>query len=272
MAIAAGGHDDRRGGVGDVLSLLLTSARMYKEAACIFYHDVRVSLDDDGDDYYPECSGSGGGSGGGKADRFLMGVPGPRLTPPRRFVRSLTLAFLLPPEGHVHLLRDRYGPVLRDMAENGALKRLRLEIDSRFPAPDFWGGVGNSGDEGEEGEVDDDEVVRVLLAGGSGKGGDKEAGRGEVICAPRFVTRPPFQGFLALLPEIRARVPRLGLYVDARDHCGFWCAFHRVRAPAGSEQRCEGQWGGGRRFLKIRWREAVDVLAGARVAPRMDAR
>lgn len=251
------------GGGGDVLSLFLTSARMYREAASIFYQDVRVSLEDangrggGGGSGSSSCgSGSSSGSGSG-ADPFLVvGDPGARnvLAPPRRLVRCLTIAFLLPPGNHVHLLRERYGPALRDMVENGELERLRLEVGSRFPAADFWGGGYGYGDSDGNGDGDDDdeEEVRVLL------GGKRE---GAEIRAPRFVTRAPFQGFLALLGELP--VPRLALYVDARDHGGFWCAFHRPR-PSGA--RCDGAWGGRRKLLKIRWRDAVDVLGGARVA------
>ncbi len=229
----------------DVLGLFLACGRMYREAASIFYHDVCLDNTQSRGIADPFLAGGGGGGGPASAASALT---------PRRFVRRLTISFFL--RGHVHLFAESYGPALRDMAENGRLEHLRLEIGSAFPAAGFWGGGGGG-----------DNDVRILLRAppATGKKGSGQ-GTGEIYHAPRFVTRPPFQGFLRLLPELG--IPEVRLYVSAEDHHGFWCAFHREH-PSGAA--CGGEWKGGAKFLRIRWKAAVRALKGARVAPPVKA-
>ncbi|KAI0178573.1 hypothetical protein GGR52DRAFT_532658 [Hypoxylon sp. FL1284] len=151
---------------------------------------------------------------------------------------------------HVHTLRVRFTmrekayiidglcTALRDMAEKGRLQHLRIEIGSCFPGNEFWGW--------DESHTYCD--VRV----GSGKG------KGQVITAPLFITKPWFQTFVNFLGD--TRIPKTSLHVDAEDHDKFWCPFHRAH-PSG--EKCDGWWKGKSKFLKISRPNLVKALKGA---------
>lgn len=224
----------------DVVSLFRTCEPMYREAAAIFYHDVCLDTTRAHD----------------TADPFLAGPPN-RLSP-RRFVRCLTINFFL--RRQVHLFPEVYGAAVRDMAENGVLESLRLEMWSPFPSPEFWCGFGSGPEPDHQrfrfgkqaGAGRDYYSVRLLV----GKGANATEIRG-----PRFVARPPFQNFLRLLPELG--VPSLTLYVASEDHYTFWCPFHRAHRGG----QCDGEWKGRAKLLRIKWRAAANALRGARLAP-----
>jgi hypothetical protein len=206
----------------DVLNLFLTCARLYSETASLFYYEVVLNTT----------------RSMGKPDPFLIGST-TRITP-RRHVRTLTIQFYL--QEHMHLFYSRYGPALRDMAQQGTLQRLELEIHSCFPSADFWGGGGSDGDAS----------AQVFELVGKRKG--KE------LLAPRFVAEPPFQSFLKFLKD--ADVPQLRLRVDAYDHHQIWCRFHRQHT---SGNKCEGEWKGKARMLKVDLKQVIQTFRGARL-------
>ncbi|KAI1866535.1 hypothetical protein JX265_007836 [Neoarthrinium moseri] len=204
----------------DVVRVFLACQRLFSEAAALFYHEVVLDTT----------------RSGGKPDHFLVGA----LTrvSPRQHVRTLNVQFYI--KDHAHLFYERYRPALRDMVEHGRLRCLDLEIHSRFPSADFWGG-----------DLDKHtQDFRFLV----GRRKDRE------VVAPLFVSKPPFQSFLKFLKD--ANVPELRLYVDSLDHHAFWCAFHRLHA---SGQECNGEWKGKARMLKVRWKDVVTAFRGAQV-------
>lgn len=152
-----------------VLSLLLTSERMYSEVATMFYRDVLLDAT----------------SSRGLPDPFLTGAV-TRVTP-RRHVQSLAVNFYL--KDHMHLFHERYLGSVRDMVGHGNLQSLRLEVHSRFPSLDFWG------------EVTDRWSQEHWLA--TGKRKDRE------VKAPYFVSKEPFQSFLRFLREANVPLLRL---------------------------------------------------------------
>ncbi|KAI1444074.1 hypothetical protein F5Y02DRAFT_419391 [Annulohypoxylon stygium] len=179
----------------------------------------------------------------GTADPFLTGAI--TRVAPRQFVQTLTIRFAI--KDQIYLFGESYGSALREMAEGGKLQRLQLEIGSRFPNWEFWG-------------IEDDtftcEDIRVV-----GKQGEPL-----VIKAPRFITKTPFQNFLKFLEE--SKIPKIAIYVDANDHSKFWCLFHRAH-PSG--KRCEGEWKGNLRVLRVQWQALVKFLKGAQpVNPTKD--
>ncbi|KAI1375415.1 hypothetical protein F4677DRAFT_137200 [Hypoxylon crocopeplum] len=176
-------------------------------------------------------------------DMHLRGTGAPFLTgpltklAPRQYVRDLIIRFTM--KEQLHLFGESYGAALSEMAAKGKLKYLRLEIGSRFPCSEFWGYE-------DELFVYDD----IRLAAGKGKG--------TVISAPLFVTRAPFQNFLTFLDE--SKIPKIALFVDAEDHSKFWCRFHRIH-PTG--KKCDGEWKGTARLLKIYYSNLIEALRGA---------
>ncbi|KAI1401453.1 hypothetical protein F4819DRAFT_458336 [Hypoxylon fuscum] len=206
----------------DILNLFLTCERLYAEAASIFYYEVLL------DNVQLR----------GTADPFLKGS----LTrvAPRQHVRNLIIKFNL--KDQACLFGELYAAALSEMAELGRLQHLRLEFASRFPVDDFWG---------FEDEWYDCHDIRV--AAGKGKG--------QLISAPVFVTKPPFQEFLKFLEE--SPIPKITLYVDAEDHPEFWCSFHRVH-PSGVA--CGGDWKGKARLLKVHRLAVCKALRGAQPA------
>jgi hypothetical protein len=102
-----------------VLSLLLTSRRMYFEVAAMVYREVLLDA------------------------TSSRGLPDPRLTgtltrmAPRRHVEHLIIKFYI--KDHVHLFYEQYRDAIKDMAEHGNLKFLQLEVHSRFPSTEYWG-------------------------------------------------------------------------------------------------------------------------------------
>lgn len=210
----------RDAGPGDrhrLVCLFLTCRAIYEETASIFYRQVELDT---------RCCG-------GSPDLFLVKALTPRL-----YIRELVLKFYV--KDQIGLFPDTYGPILTNMAENGKLHHLTLQLGHEFPWANFWGGSSDSPD------LFCDEVpVRI------GKQHEKE------ILAPLFVTREPFQAFLKLLRT--AGFPKLSVYLEAADHPQFWCAFHRTHATG----ECEGTWRGKSRTLKLRWKDMVQSLAGA---------
>ncbi|KAH8201658.1 hypothetical protein TruAng_004179 [Truncatella angustata] len=201
-----------------VLALFLTCERLYSEAAALYYHEVVLDI-----------------THRMRPDPFLTG-PSTRISP-RSYVRTLSIHFYI--SERIHRFYTLYGPALRDMVEHGTLQRLELEIHSRFPAEDFWGG-----------DSDTDLASEVLV---------KNKSKGKEILAPRFAIEHPFQSFLKFLQD--ANVPQLRLYVYAFDHHPFWCRFHRAH----SSESCGGEWKGKTKMLKIKWKDVVTILGGARI-------
>ncbi|OTB05075.1 hypothetical protein M426DRAFT_320132 [Hypoxylon sp. CI-4A] len=172
----------------------------------------------------------------GTADPFLTG-PLTRVSP-RQYVRNLVIRFSL--KEQINLFGETYGTALQEMAEKGRLQDLRLEVGSLFPNPDFWG---------FEDELSAYESIRVT----------NKAGKESFILAPLFITKAPFQNFLKFLDE--SKIPKITLFVDAEDHETFWCLFHR---PHPSGKRCEGEWKGNSKMLKVQHSNLVKCFKGAR--------
>ncbi|KAI0383500.1 hypothetical protein F5Y04DRAFT_26823 [Hypomontagnella monticulosa] len=170
-----------------------------------------------------------------KADPFLSG-PLSRVAP-RQLVRNLIIRFTM--KEQIYLFGECYAAVLREMTEKGNLHDLRLEIWSRFPNWEFWGFE-------DEAFVCDD--VRIRDANG----------KTVVVSAPLFITRTPFQSFLTFLEE--SPIPRISLWIHAKDHPAFWCPFHR-NLPNG--EKCNGEWGGNARMLKVQTSGLIRALKGA---------
>ncbi|KAK7946752.1 uncharacterized protein PG986_011073 [Apiospora aurea] len=202
------------------LCLFLTCRWLYEEAAAIFYRDVVLDT---------RASSENGGPS--SPTPFLV-----RSLTPRLYVRTLRIRFYVK-EYHLGLFHTVYAPILRDMAQNGWLEHLVLEIGYQFPSPSFWGG------------------------------GHLKNRAEELLCAPLFVTQPPFQGFLKMLHGFSFSLPmKVAVYLEAADHPPFWCAFHR--AHASGEGACGGSWpDGGTQLLKIRWTDLVKTFAGAKAPP-----
>ncbi|KAI0096325.1 hypothetical protein F4776DRAFT_651721 [Hypoxylon sp. NC0597] len=206
--------------------LFLTCRRIYAEAASIFYDEVFL------ENINPK----------GTPDPFLTNS----LTwfAPRQYVRNLRIKFDI--KDQIHLFGEFYGTALNEMAEEGNLQRLQLEIENCFPSCEFWGY-----------EDDLSTYGNILVPGGRGKG--------TVISGPLFITRTPFQSFLKFLDD--SQIPKITLLVDARDHAKFWCPFHRVHSRG---RKCDGQWKGGARLLRISCSNLVKALRGARAMGPVD--
>ncbi|KAK8071096.1 hypothetical protein PG997_011299 [Apiospora hydei] len=233
------------------LCLFLTCRWLYEEAAAIFYRDVVLDT---------RASSENGGSS--SPTPFLV-----RSLTPRLYVRTLRIRFYIK-EYHLGLFHSVYAPILRDMAQNGRLDHLVLEIGYQFPSPSFWGGGISNGDADVDGEenpyanVDPFHDDVPIIPGKHLKNRAEE-----LLCAPLFVTQPPFQGFLKMLHGFSSSLPmKVTVYLEAADHPPFWCAFHR--AHASGEGACGGSWpDGGTQLLKIRWRDLVKTFAGAKASP-----
>ncbi|ETS86446.1 hypothetical protein PFICI_00274 [Pestalotiopsis fici W106-1] len=206
-----------------VVNLLYASRQLYRETAELFYRDVTQITTN-----LPD-----------KPSLYLAG----RTTDlsQRLFVRNLTIEFKL--QEHMHIFQSRYATTLRAMVDRGKLKQLILEIHGRFPSSQFWG-------------MDSDASTEEVELVGTGT----RKGQAPII-APRFVAEPGFQSFLQFLRE--ANVQEIRLLVDAYDHHGFWCRFHRQH-PNGIA--CDGEWKGkGRRTLTVNWIQAVKALKGLQI-------
>ncbi|KAI1138237.1 hypothetical protein F5Y05DRAFT_55338 [Hypoxylon sp. FL0543] len=203
-------------------NLLLTSQRIYAEAASIFYSKVSLEIE--------------------IAERFLTGS----LTrvAPRQFVRNLTMRFEI--KNQIELFGESYGTALNEMAEEGQLQHLRLEVKNCFPSCEFWG---------YEDCLTAQDSIRV----------PNVKGNEILLSAPHFLTDTPFQSFLRFLDE--SKIPKITLWVDAMDHSNFWCPFHRVH-PKG--RKCDGEWKGSARLLKIHRSNLVKALRGAEAIKPMN--
>ncbi|KAK6839814.1 hypothetical protein PG989_015821 [Apiospora arundinis] len=241
------------------LSLFLASRWLYEEAAAIFYHDVVL-------DTRASSSSSNVKNKEGTPTPFLV-----RSLTPRLYVRTLRIRFYIK-EHHLGLFHGVYGPILRDMAQNGRLEHLILEIGYPFPSPGFWGGGVSRASDDEDYENADPfhDDVRLIA-------GKHQRKKSRELYAPLFVTQAPFQGFLKMLYEnsnITTSLPlpspssmKITVYLEAADHPPFWCAFHRAH-PSGED--CGGSWpgsGGNSQLLKIRWKDLVKTFAGAQAPP-----
>lgn len=205
----------------DVLNLFLTCGSMYSEAASIFYREVVLDTTQSRGTTDPFLSG--------QSNRFSS----------RRHVRNMTIKFYM--KDHMHLFHEKYAPALKDMVEQGKLQSLQLEIRSRFPSAEFWGG---------DQDVSLPETLRLI----AGRNKDTE------IIAPRFVAKRPFQSFLKFLKE--SNVPQIRLYIPSNDHHEFWCAFHRTHATG---KECNGEWKGTASILRVKWKAVLKSLRGAQV-------
>ncbi|KAI0599950.1 hypothetical protein F4775DRAFT_101142 [Biscogniauxia sp. FL1348] len=236
----------------DVVSLFLTCRTLYAEAASVFYHEVL--LDDSTNTQQQQLLGKkkkNGSAAAAAVNPFLAGALGP--LSPRLHVCALTVRLCA--EDQIRAFAHLYAGALRDMAARGSLRSLRLEVGSKFPADDFWGGAATASDDDDN---DDDgdlfcDNVR-LLAGGA----QRDVGE---VWAPAFVAGPAFQAFLAFLQD--SGIPRVTLYVDAAEHNKLWCPFHRVHS---SGTPCEGGWPGKVMLLKVDRKKLVRTLMGLHIA------
>ncbi|KAI5920702.1 hypothetical protein F4810DRAFT_404175 [Camillea tinctor] len=240
-----------------VLNLFLTSRALYAEAASVFYHEVLLdsrSITKNNTHLVKKRKKKqpGADTDADDANPFLSAP----LTPlsPRLHVRALTLRFRA--EDQLRVFGALYASALRAMASRGALRSLRLEVESKFPADDFWGGNAASTSSffaSPAGDYDlfcDDAELR-----------NGNEGEGEVW-APAFVAHHAFQAFLAFLRD--SGVPRLTLYVQAAAHHRLWCPYHRTRASGAAP--CEGEWPGKAVLLKVDRKRLVRTLLGVRIA------
>ncbi|KAI1155845.1 hypothetical protein F4825DRAFT_383247 [Nemania diffusa] len=219
-----------------VLQIFLVSRRLYAEAAEIFYHDTLLDITD-------RTSPPG-----------LLAEP---LTPlsPRLHVCTVDLKISL--QSNLSSFNEFYVPPLREMAEHGNLRTLRLEIDSRFPRIDFWTDHWSDADE----EFCDTEVPLRIGPEASPN-----------YLGPAFLAAQPFQTFLDFLSD--PRVPEVLLYISSADHYPFWCAFHR-RLSSKLGLPCNGgSWRGKSTRLRINQKLFLPLFRNAQAmqAPAVDTR
>ncbi|KAI1484433.1 hypothetical protein F5X96DRAFT_450565 [Biscogniauxia mediterranea] len=233
----------------DVVSLFLTCRALYAEAASVFYHEVL--LDDSTSARLLKRTRSAAAPA---ANPFLAGALSP--LSPRLHVRALTVRFCA--DDQIRAFADLYAGALRDMAARGSLRSLRLEVGSKFPADDFWGGTATASDDDDDDNDDGGDLscdnVRLLGGGGAQRDVDE-------VWAPAFVATPAFQAFLGFLQD--SGIPRVTLYVDAGEHNKLWCPFHRVHS---SGAPCEGEWPGKVMLLKVDRKKLVRTLMGVQIA------
>ncbi|KAI1298529.1 hypothetical protein F5Y03DRAFT_267771 [Xylaria venustula] len=214
-----------------VLKIFLASRRLYSEAAEIFYHDISLDITDR------------------KQPPGLLAGP---ITPlsPRLHVRTMDLKIW--PNTNLRSFNEVYVPLLREMADQGTLHTLHLEVNGQDPWVDFfmddW-----SGDDG----FDDTEVPLLL-------GPDRSI----EYLGPAFLAAQPFQTFLEFLSD--PRIPKVVLYTSSDDHYHFWCDFHRklsskLRLP------CDGgSWRGKSARLRVNQKHLIRRFRDARIVPSSD--
>ncbi|KAI8624065.1 hypothetical protein F5Y19DRAFT_337949 [Xylariaceae sp. FL1651] len=205
-----------------VVQIFLACQRLYTETASIFYDEVWLDITNR------------------SSPPPLFAEP---ITPlsPRLHVRRIVLK--LYPKDNLRSFNELYVPVLRDMASQGNLRVLQLQINGRFPGMDFWTDHYSNEDDFCETEI-------PLLVGPDM--------RIEYL-ASAFVVAPPFQSFLDFLAE--PGVPKVSLHIDSFDHYRFWCLLHR-KHPSGLQ--CHGLWPGKAKRLKVNQKSLIRLFRGAR--------
>ncbi|KAI0417112.1 hypothetical protein F5X98DRAFT_168950 [Xylaria grammica] len=208
-----------------VLQMFLASRRLYAEAAAIFYHDTWLDITD-----RAEPPG-------------LFAEPITSLSP-RLYICTMDLKIY--PKNNLRSFNEVYVPLLREMAEQGSLHTLHLEINGRYPRLDFWTDDWSDDDEFCETEV-------PLLIG-------PEANieyRG-----PAFLAAQPFQAFLDFLSD--PRIPKVALYTSSADHYEFWCDCHRKLSSKHGLPCSGGSWRGKSKRLKVNQKHLLRLFRSAR--------
>ncbi|KAI0977004.1 hypothetical protein F4678DRAFT_415359 [Xylaria arbuscula] len=214
-----------------VLRIFLASRRLYTEAAEIFYHDISLDITDR------------------KQPPGLLAEP---ITPlsPRLHVRTMDLKIW--PNTNLRSFNDIYVPLLREMADQGSLHSLHLEVNGQDPWVDFF--IDWSGND----DFDDAEVPLLV-------GPDKNI----EYMGPAFLGSQPFQDFLGFLSD--PRIPKVVLYTSSDDHYEFWCDFHRKRSSKPTLPCDGGSWRGKSARLKVNQKHLVRRFRDARIMLSSDA-
>ncbi|KAI1418891.1 hypothetical protein F5Y12DRAFT_789507 [Xylaria sp. FL1777] len=207
-----------------VLKIFLVSRRLYAEAADIFYHDIWLDITD-----RTEPPG-------------LLAGPVTPLSP-RLNVRTIDLKIF--PKKNLGSFNSVYVPLLREMAEQGNLCTLHLEINGRFPRVDFWADHWSDDEEFCE--------VEVPLLIGPEQNID--------YLGPAFLAAQPFQAFLDFLSD--PRIPKVALYTSSADHYKFWCDCHRKLSSKLKLPCSGGSWRGKSSRLKVNQKHLLRLFRNA---------
>ncbi|TGJ86682.1 hypothetical protein E0Z10_g2078 [Xylaria hypoxylon] len=208
-----------------VLQIFLASRRLYTEAAAIFYHDIWLDITD-----RTEPPG------------LLAELTAP--LSPRLHVRTMDLKIY--PKNNLRSFNEVYVPLLREMAEQGGLHTLHLEINGRFPRLDFWTDHWSDDDEFCETEI-------PLLIGPE---------TNIEYLGPAFLAAQPFQAFLDFLSD--PRIPKVALYTSSADHYQFWCDCHRKLSSKLGLPCSGGSWRGKSKRLKVNQKHLLRLFRSAR--------
>ncbi|KAI1160724.1 hypothetical protein F5B18DRAFT_631569 [Nemania serpens] len=209
-----------------VLRIFLVSRRLYVEAAEIFYHDIQLDITD-------QTKPPG-----------LFAEPLTSLSPR---LHVCTMDLKIHPKSNIRCFNELYIPLLREMADRGNLRTLRLEIDGRFPRLDFWTDHWSDDDD----EFCDSEVP--LLVGPE---------TNVDYLGPAFLAARPFQTFLDFLSD--PRIPRVLLYTSSRDHYTFWCECHRKLSSKFNLPCNGGSWRGNSTRLRVNQKHLLRLFRNAR--------
>ncbi|KAI0541890.1 hypothetical protein GGR58DRAFT_391214 [Xylaria digitata] len=208
-----------------VLQIFLASRRLYSEAAAIFYHDIWLDITDR------------------TVPPGLLAEPINPLSP-RLHVHTMDLKIY--PKNNLRSFNEVYVPVLRDMAEQGSLRTLSLEINGRFPHLDFWTDHWSDDEDFCETEV-------PLLIGPE---------TNIEYLGPAFLAAQPFQAFLDFLSD--PRIPKVTLYTSSADHYKFWCDCHRKFSSQLGLPCVGGSWRGKSKRLKVNRKHLLRLFRNAR--------
>ncbi|KAI1114977.1 hypothetical protein F5Y14DRAFT_150787 [Nemania sp. NC0429] len=215
-----------------VLRIFLVSRRLYFEAAEIFYHDIQLDITD-------QTKPPG-----------LFAEPLNSLSP-RLHVCTMDLKIHL--ESNLRRFNTVYIPLLRQMADQGNLRTLRLEIDGRFPRLDFWTGHWSSDDDDDDDGFCETEIPLLI-------GPDTNLH----YLGPAFLAAQPFQTFLGFLSA--PRIPRVLLYTSSTDHYRFWCECHRKLSSKLGLPCNGGSWRGKSTRLRVNQKHLLRLFRNARAA------
>lgn len=194
-----------------VINIFLASRKLYAEAADIFYHETWVDIS-----HRSKPPG-------------LLAEPIKPLSP-RLHIRTMNLT--IDPKTSLRAFNEACVPVLREMADIGSLRTLRLEMGGRFSRIDFW-----TDDWSEDDDLCDNDIP--LLIGPE---------RNIDYLGPAFLAAQPFQTFLKFLSD--PRIPKLVLYTASQDHYEFWCECHR-KLSSQLIPCSAGSWRGNALRLKV---------------------
>ncbi|KAI0186345.1 hypothetical protein EV127DRAFT_411294 [Xylaria flabelliformis] len=208
-----------------VLQIFLVSQRLYAEAAEIFYHHIWLDLTD-----RTEPPG-------------LLAGPVTPLSP-RLHVRTMDLKIY--PKNNIRSFNEFYVPLLREMAAQGSLHTLRLEINGRFPRLDFWTDHWSDDEEFCETEI-------PLLIGPE---------TNINYSGPAFLATQPFQTFLDFISD--PRIPKVMLYISSADHYKFWCECHRKFSSQHKLPCVGGSWGGKSKRLRVNQKHLLRLFRNVR--------